>query len=290
MRTIEVAMLLLLLAALSRFSSAETVVSVTVAPPVLPVYAQPAMPAPGYIWTPGYWAWGAAGYYWVPGTWVLPPAVGMLWTPGYWGWREGRYWWNAGYWGPRVGFYGGVNYGFGYAGVGFVGGYWSNGAFFYNRAVTNVNVNVVHNTYVTAVNNTTVNHVSFNGGPGGLRAQPTVAEREAMNERHVEATGPQLEHERGAAENRALLASENHGHPGIAATPGAGQFAHPGVVAARGNPAFRRARIEGGNAGLQERSTVPHHPMEGQPHPHAEGAGHPHGEHPAGHPPHDERR
>ena len=29
------------------------------------------LPGPGYIWTPGYWAYDPAdGYYWVPGTWV----------------------------------------------------------------------------------------------------------------------------------------------------------------------------------------------------------------------------
>src|SRR5271156_4152023 len=50
-------------------------VSITIAPPVLPIYLQPPIPAPGYIWTPGYWAYGDAGYYWVPGTWVLPPQV-----------------------------------------------------------------------------------------------------------------------------------------------------------------------------------------------------------------------
>src|ERR1700756_2953935 len=59
-------------------------ISAPVAPPALPVYAQPPLPAPGYIWTPGYWAWGAAGYYWVPGVWVLPRRAGLLWTPGYW--------------------------------------------------------------------------------------------------------------------------------------------------------------------------------------------------------------
>ena len=32
-------------------------VSVNIAPPVLPVYVQPPCPAPGYLWTPGYWAW-----------------------------------------------------------------------------------------------------------------------------------------------------------------------------------------------------------------------------------------
>src|ERR1035437_846740 len=64
-------------------------VSVAVAPPVLPVYVQPPLPAPGFIWTPGYWAYGDAGYYWVPGVWVRPPRVGVLWTPGYWGWGGG---------------------------------------------------------------------------------------------------------------------------------------------------------------------------------------------------------
>ena len=49
-------------------------IAVDIAPPPLPVYDQPPIPAPGYIWTPGYWAWDDdTGYYWVPGTWVLPP-------------------------------------------------------------------------------------------------------------------------------------------------------------------------------------------------------------------------
>src|SRR5215469_8814731 len=58
-------------------------ISVNTPPPALPVYEQPVIPGPGYIWVPGYWAWGPAGYYWVPGVWEMPPAVGMLWTPGY---------------------------------------------------------------------------------------------------------------------------------------------------------------------------------------------------------------
>ena len=49
-------------------------IAITVAPPELPVYEQPALPAPGYIWTPGYWAYGSEGYFWVPGTWVQPPS------------------------------------------------------------------------------------------------------------------------------------------------------------------------------------------------------------------------
>src|SRR5215468_6813314 len=112
-------------------------ISVGFAPPPLPIYDQPVIPGPGYIWMPGYWAYGPNGYYWVPGTWVLPPGIGLLWTPPWWGWNGTIYVFHAGYWGPRVGYYGGINYGFGYFGSGFVGGRWDRGRFFYNREVNN---------------------------------------------------------------------------------------------------------------------------------------------------------
>src|SRR5437899_365844 len=113
-RVIGLAALALLLLAVPASSFAGVVVQVAIAPPVLPVYVQPACPGDGYIWTPGYWAYGPDGYYWVPGTWVFAPEPGLLWTPGYWGWNAGFYVWHGGYWGPHIGFYGGVNYGFGY--------------------------------------------------------------------------------------------------------------------------------------------------------------------------------
>src|SRR5579871_1763651 len=166
-----VALLLAAFCSLSLVAQANAglFVSVTVAPPALPVYVQPPIPGPGYMWTPGYWAWDddSGDYYWVPGAWVLAPQPGLLWTPGYWGWDDsGVYVWHAGYWGPHVGFYGGINYGCGYVGVGFAGGYWSGGAFFYNRSVMNVGASVsitnVYNKTVIVNNNTT--NVSFNGG------------------------------------------------------------------------------------------------------------------------------
>ena len=203
-------------------------VSVNIAPPPLPVYEQPPLPGPGYIWTPGYWAWDGSDYYWVPGTWVEPPQSELLWTPGYWGWNDGLYVWNGGYWGPQVGFYGGVNYGFGYPGVGFHGGYWHGGAFFYNRAVSNFGrVNIV-NVYNAPVPRLGVSHVSFNGGQGGLRAQPSSAERMAMNGRHVTATSMQVQHEQHAASMPAMHMHENGGRPQIMTTQRAGDFAHPG--------------------------------------------------------------
>jgi hypothetical protein len=201
------------------FAQVSVGVSIRVGPPALPVYTQPICPGDGYIWTPGYWAYGDAGYYWVPGVWVMPPRVGVLWTPGYWGWSGGLYVFHAGYWGPHVGFYGGVNYGFGYGGVGFGGGEWRGGHFAYNTAVTNVNTTVIHNTYVNKtviVNNTTVNRTSFNGGPGGISARATSAEMAASHESHIQPTTAQVSHQNFARSDRSNLASVNNGRP---ATP-----------------------------------------------------------------------
>jgi hypothetical protein len=229
--------LLVIPAALSSPSSAQIAigVSVRIGPPALPVYEQPICPAPGYLWTPGYWAWSDdAGYYWVPGTWVQPPTVGLLWTPGYWGWNDGVYAWNAGYWGPQIGFYGGINYGFGYGGVGFVGGEWRGGAFFYNTAVMNVNTTQITNVYVNRtviVNNES--HVAFNGGEGGVAARPTAQEEAYSREKHTPPVAAQVRQERAASRNKALFASNNHGAPAVAATAKPGVFSGAGVVRAK---------------------------------------------------------
>ncbi len=218
-------------------------------PPELPVYEQPPIPAPGYMWIPGYWASGPNGYFWVPGTWAEPPTIGLLWTPGYWGWRDGIYLWNAGYWGPHIGFYGGVNYGFGYGGIGYEGGRWENGVFAYNRAVNNFGSVTITNVYEkTVVVEPGAIRVSFNGGSGGTTARPTPEEEAAAREQHVAAIPAQLQHERTASSNKALLASENHGRPPIAATAKPGEFTGKGVVAAReekSSPAVPAAKPTG---------------------------------------------
>jgi WXXGXW repeat (2 copies) len=222
------------------------------APPPLPDYVQPPCPEDGYLWTPGYWAWGPGGYYWVPGTWVQPPRYGVLWTPGYWGFVGGVYAFHAGYWGPHIGFYGGVNYGFGYGGVGFAGGRWVGNSFSYNQSVTNINVTVVHNTYnQTIVNNVTVNRVSFNGGAGGIAAAPTPQERMAAQEPHVPPTAMQQQHIHEAARNPAMFARANGGRPSIAATPRPAAFNAPGVVGAHGAaaPPPRPYQAANGNRG-----------------------------------------
>ncbi|MGA7292183.1 MAG: YXWGXW repeat-containing protein, partial [Terriglobales bacterium] len=208
----------------SSMASAQIVLSVNIAPPPLPVYTQPACPGDGYIWTPGYWAYSDdGGYFWVPGTWVQAPEVGFLWTPGYWGWANSLYVWNAGYWGPQVGFYGGIDYGFGYTGNGYAGGYWNSGHFFYNSRVNNVNVTVVHNVYQRSVTER-VNHASFNGGHGGISARPTATQERFAREKHIPAVSAQEAHLTAARADRSQFYSENHGHPAGAATARPGAF------------------------------------------------------------------
>jgi hypothetical protein len=266
-----------LMCALSAGAFAQVFVSVRIGPPALPVYAQPICPGPGYIWTPGYWAWDDDdGYYWVPGTWVVAP-VGLLWTPGYWGWNEGFYVFHAGYWGPHVGFYGGINYGFGYTGVGFFGGEWHGREFFYNRSVTNVNVTNVTNVYnkTVIVNNTT--HVSYNGGTGGVAARPNEHELAAEHEHHQEPLREQTQHQHAAAQNRELRASVNQGRPAIAATArpadfhsavpakAAGAAYHPPAMSPReargpatsGNRPFTPANSNNRNASVNRPSSEP---------------------------------
>jgi hypothetical protein len=170
------------------------------------------------MWTPGYWAYGDDGYYWVPGAWVPAPYEGALWTPGYWGWSGGLYVFHGGYWGRHVGYYGGVNYGFGYMGIGFVGGMWRGHEFAYNTEVVHVDERFIHTTYRDReiVNRYTVaggSRVAFSGGPGGIRHDPAPEERMAEREQHTALTSYQTQHESVARADRGSYVKNNGGHP-----------------------------------------------------------------------------
>lgn len=185
-------------------------VSVNVMPPALPAYAQPPLPGPGYIWTPGYW-----------------------------GWANGAYHFHGGYRGPTVGFYGGVNYGFGYAGAGFFGGQWRGGQYFYNSSVNNVrNVNVTNVYNRTVVVNQNGPRASFNGGPNGIAARPTPAQLAAAHAPHVAPTPAQIQHVNLARADPQSRFSANYGappHPALARPIGPGG-GHPGAPGAGGHP------------------------------------------------------
>ncbi len=214
------------------------------APPPLSDDNQPPCPTEGYLWTPGYWAWVGGGYSWVPGVWVQPPRVGVLWTPGYWGFVGAFYVFHRGYWGTHVGYYGGINYGFGYVGVGFAGGRWVGNSFAYNRAVNNVNLNIVHNTYSeTVINNASVNRVSYNGGPGGTTAAPTAQERAAGAEPHIPPTSLQHQIAQQAIRNAAPVAQPNGGKFTMAAVRAPATSNAPRGVGAHGGTASPPAHV-----------------------------------------------
>jgi hypothetical protein len=237
---------------ISSASYGQLRISVGFGPPALPVYEQPLCPGDGYIWVPGYWAWGddMDDYYWVPGTWVLPPEAEVLWTPPYWAWTDGAFVFYDGYWGPQVGFYGGIDYGFGYFGDGFVGGRWDRGHFFYNRSVTNINVTEIHNVYNTTVVNTSnrTNRISYNGGNGGINARPTPQQEAYAHERHIPPAATQIQHAQAARANPEFRASSNHGKPPVAATARPAQFqGHEAVPAREAGAPYNPPANRGGN-------------------------------------------
>src|ERR1700752_549397 len=234
---------------------AQVSVGITVgfAPPDLPVYEQPICPGDGYIWTPGYWAWDDddGDYYWVPGTWVLAPDPGFLWTPAYWGWGGSAFVFYPGYWSfGVVGFYGGIDYGYGYFGHGYEGGRWDGDRFFYNRSVNNVNITEIHNVYnTTIVNDYRGPRVSYNGGNGGVEARPTPNEERVARARRLPPVAAQTQPVEAARSNPSLRVSQNHGKPPVAATPRPAAFNDRGVVQAqeggRYTPAARQENTGG---------------------------------------------
>ena len=205
---------------------AQVGISVSIAPPELPIYDQPICPGDGYIWTPGYWAWDGE-YYWVPGTWVMAPEVGYLWTPGYWGWGGNGFIFYDGYWGPTVGFYGGINYGFGYSGHGYDGGRWQGGHFFYNSSINHVDERSIHNVYNERVNGNNNNRVAYNGGRGGVNERANSQEEAAAHEKHFAPVAAQKQHAYLAHNDTQQRASTNHGTPPVAATPRPNLASHP---------------------------------------------------------------
>ena len=261
-------------------------ISVSFGPPPLPVYDQPVCPNDGYLWIPGYWAYDDDdGYYWVPGTWVEAPQVGFLWTPGYWGWGDSAFFFHEGYWGPQVGFYGGINYGFGYGGFGYEGGRWEGDHFSYNTYVNHVNTTIIHNTYNVRVTNVTETHVSYNGGDGGVQARPTPQEDSYAKEHHVGPVPAQTQHVQAARSNPEFRASANHGKPPVAATAkpadfktgvvparqAGGEYKAPPANAARGNQARPGNEARPGTENPPANTTEAHpntynHASELQPH------------------------
>jgi hypothetical protein len=82
------------------------------------------------------------------------------------------------------------------------------------------------------VTNVSENHVSYNGGSGGVGARPTPQQAAYAKEQHVGPVAAQTQHMQAARNNPALFASANQGKPPIAATAKPGEFT-TGFVAAK---------------------------------------------------------
>lgn len=252
-----------LLMALPAASFAQIGISVSFGPPALPVYDQPICPGDGYIWTPGYWAWDSDDYYWVPGTWVEAPEVGFLWTPGYWGWGGDAFFFHEGYWGQQVGYYGGIDYGFGYGGHGYEGGRWENNHFYYNTSVNRINNENIRNTYNTRVEYNSGNRVSYNGGNGGVNERPSSREQTYDRERHTGPVAAQKQQVQQARSNPELRASSNQGKPPIAATSRPGDFRGSAVPAREAGAPYKAPER---TAATNEARPANNHASEVQPH------------------------
>ena len=160
--------------------------------------------------------------------------------------------------GPHIGFYGGINYGFGYIGIGFVGGYWNHDRYFYNRAVTNVNVTHITNVYThnVVVNNIDNRRISYNGGPNGIRRMADPREAAARNEAHIPPTAAQRNFARSAGADRGQFFEHNQGRPprlhGARPRPGAGSRPD-GALSPGAGPRGDRHN----DSGLRSTSTAP---------------------------------
>ena len=144
--------------------------------------------------------------------------------------------------------YGGIDYGFGYTGFGYQGGYWRDHQFYYNRAMNNLGVRRTSPPCSTSrFRRRRPTRVSFNGGNGGTTARPTPAELAPAREHHIAPTAAQVEHQQAASKMADLRFNANHGQPPIAAVERPNDFhgAHVGATASR--------RSRGGSGGCDAR-------------------------------------
>ena len=77
-------------------------VGINIGPPPAPavVAPPPPVPRPGYVWTPGYWAWDGYRHVWVEGQWIAP-RPGYVWVEPYWERRGPNWYFVEGRWAPR---------------------------------------------------------------------------------------------------------------------------------------------------------------------------------------------
>ena len=78
--------------------SANLSFSVALTPPAPIVETVPPPPAPGTVWTRGYWSRDGVKYVWVAGQYVVAPFPDALWIGGRWVHRGDHWTWVDGHW------------------------------------------------------------------------------------------------------------------------------------------------------------------------------------------------
>jgi hypothetical protein len=110
----------------------------------------------------------------------------------------------------------------------------------------NNNIHVYNKTVI----NSSVTNVSYNGGNGGIKAQPSANELRYAGERHIPVSSEQRQHQQLARKNPELKLANNHGKPSIASTSKAGDFSKEHTFAAKSAGAgFKPATLNKGQAG-----------------------------------------
>jgi WXXGXW repeat (2 copies) len=72
---------------------------VVVAEPPAPIVEEYGVaPAPGLVWTDGYWNWVGGRHVWVAGHWLQPPHRGYRWEPHQWVRVQGGWQLREGHW------------------------------------------------------------------------------------------------------------------------------------------------------------------------------------------------
>ena len=147
------------------------------------------------------------------------------------------------------------NYGYGYFGSGYEGGYWDHGRLYYNREINNFGGRRIQYVYSRPPTHRGFeNRTAFNGGTGGIAAQESAQERAAARERHLRPTSLQTQHIRAAGTDPSFRHSVNNGTPAIPATSKPGRFG-AAAGAATGQPAG--STTLGGQPKGRQLKTVP---------------------------------
>ncbi len=130
---------------------------------------------------------------------------------------------------------------------GYQGGRWQGNNFYYNSSVNNIRAANRYR-YADATAARQAGNVSYNGGDGGVQAQPSEQQRQFASARHMQPTSVQAAHVRAASTDRDQLASVNGGRPVTPAVATAKSYKRVAQQHATAQPLTKRDSVKGQQA------------------------------------------